>query len=65
MADEIPIACCLSDEELRRREATLLAQFKSALVTTEELRDGHLFQIPGDRKTIEVAAELPFDVWRC
>ena len=37
MADEIPVVCCLSDEQMRNREATLLAQFKSALVTTEEV----------------------------
>ena len=50
MDDEIPVACCLSDEEMRNREATLLAQFKSALVTTEEVSDGYLFRIPGDKK---------------
>ena len=58
MADEIPVACCLSNEELRNREATLLAQFKSALLTTEELSDGYLFRIPGDKKWLVVAAEL-------
>ena len=58
MADEIPVACCLSDEELRNREATLLAEFKSALVTTEELSDGYLSRIPGDKKWIAIAAEL-------
>jgi hypothetical protein len=58
MADEIPVACCLSNEELRTREATLLAQFKSALLTTEELSDGYLFRIPGDKKWLAVAAEL-------
>ena len=58
MDDEIPIACCLSDEEMRHREATLLAQFKSALVMTEEVSDGYLFRIPGDKKWITLAAEL-------
>jgi hypothetical protein len=58
MADEIPLACCLSDEELRNREATLIAEFKSAVVTTEELADGYLFHIPSDKKSIAVAAEL-------
>jgi hypothetical protein len=58
MADEIPVACCLSNEELRTREATLLAQFKSALLTTEEFADGYLFRIPGDKKWLAVAAEL-------
>jgi hypothetical protein len=55
---KIPVAYCLSDEEMRNREATLLAQFKSALVTTEEVSDGYLFRIPGDKKWISLAAEL-------
>jgi hypothetical protein len=58
MVNEIPVACCLTDEELRRREATLLAQFKSALIATEELADGYLFRIPGDKKWFVLAAEL-------
>jgi hypothetical protein len=58
MADEIPVVCCLADEEMRNREATLLAQFKSAVVTTEEVSDGYLFRIPGDKKWIALAAEL-------
>ena len=58
MDDEIPVACCLSDEEMRNREATLLAQFRSAVVTTEEVSDGYLFRIPGDKKWIALAAEL-------
>jgi hypothetical protein len=58
MADEIPVVCCLSDEETRNREATLRARFKSALVTTEEVSDGYLFRIPGDKKWIALAAEL-------
>jgi len=58
MADEIPVACCLSNEELRTREATLLAPFKSALLTTEELAEGYLFRMPGDKKCFAVATEL-------
>jgi hypothetical protein len=58
MADELPVACCLSDEELRDREATLLAQFRSALIRTEELEDGYAFQVPGDRKWLAVVADL-------
>ena len=58
LGNEIPIACGLSDEELRSREARLLAQFKSALVATEELADGYLFRIPGDKKWVGVAAAL-------
>ena len=58
MSDAIPIACCLSDAELHKREATLLAQFKSALIATEELPDGYAFRIPGDREWIAIVAEL-------
>jgi hypothetical protein len=58
MAADIPIACCLSDAELRRREATLLAQFKSAVTTTEELADGYLFRIPGEKKWLAVVSDL-------
>ncbi len=49
MDDEIPVACCLSDEEMRNREATLLAQFKSALVTTGEVSDGSCSESPVTR----------------
>jgi hypothetical protein len=55
---DIPVACSLSDAELRDREATLLARFKSAVITTEELPDGYVFRIPGDKKCIAVVAEL-------
>jgi hypothetical protein len=57
-SDDIPVACCLSSTELREREATLLAQFRSAVIETEELRDGYAFRVPGDGKWIELIAEL-------
>jgi hypothetical protein len=58
MPDEIPVACCLSDEELRNREATLLAQFKAGLIGSEELHDGYVFRVPGDKKWIALVSEL-------
>ena len=58
MSDDIPVACRLSDAEFRKREATLLAQFKSALVASEELADGYAFRIPGDEKSFAVLANL-------
>ena len=57
-SDDIPVACSLSDAELRGREATLLAQFKSVVIATEELHDGYIFRIPGDNKSIAIAAAL-------
>jgi hypothetical protein len=58
MSDEVPVACCLSDEELRNREATLLARFKSAVVGTEEFADGYAFQVPGDKKSFVLVVDL-------
>ena len=37
-SDDIPIACGLTSAELREREVTLLAQFRSAVIETEEPR---------------------------
>ena len=34
-SDEMPVACCLTTAELREREATLLAQFRSAVIAAE------------------------------
>jgi hypothetical protein len=54
----MPIACRLSDPELRKREATLLSQFKSAVLSTEELPDGYAFRILGDKKEMVLVCEL-------
>jgi hypothetical protein len=56
--DKLPIACSLTSAELREREATLLAQLKSAIIKTEELQDGYAFHIPGDGERIRQVAEL-------
>jgi len=56
--DTTPIACSLTTAELRDREATLLAQFRSAIVETEELPEGYAFRIPGDSRSIVLLAEL-------
>jgi hypothetical protein len=57
-SDDIRVACCLTSAELREREATLLAQFRSAVIETEELRDGYAFRVPGDGEWIGLIAEL-------
>jgi len=56
--DKLPIACSLASAELREREATLLAQFRAAIVKTEELEDGYAFHIPGDGDSVRQVAEL-------
>ena len=45
-SDDMPIACGLTSAELREREATLLAQFRSAVTGTEELEMGTLSAFP-------------------
>jgi hypothetical protein len=57
-SDHMPIACCLTSAELRDREATLFAQFRSAVIETEELRDGYAFRVPGDRKCVVMIAKM-------
>lgn len=56
--DDTPIACSLTTIELRDREATLLAQFRSAVIETEELQEGYAFRLPGDGEWICLIAEL-------
>jgi hypothetical protein len=57
-SDDMPIACCLTSAELRERAATLLAQFRSAVIGTEELPNGYAFRVPGDRKWIATIAKM-------
>ena len=56
--DKLPIACSLTSAELREREATLLAQFRAAIIKTEELQNGYAFHIPGDADSFRQVAEL-------
>jgi hypothetical protein len=57
-SDDMPIACCLTSAELRDRETTLLAKFRSAVIETEELPNGYAFRVPGDRKGVTITAEM-------
>jgi len=57
-SNDMPIACCLTSAKLREREATLLAQFRSAVIETEELPDGYAFRVPGNGESIAVIAEM-------
>jgi len=45
MYEDIRVACCLSDAELRKRVATLLARFESAVIATGEPPDGYVFRV--------------------
>ena len=57
-SDGMPIACRLTSPELRERETTLLAQFRSAVIGTEELQHGYAFRVPGDGKCIAMIAKM-------
>jgi hypothetical protein len=56
-SDDMPMACCLTSAELGERAATILAQFRSAVIGMEELQDGYAFRLPGDRKWIATIAK--------
>jgi hypothetical protein len=51
MSEDIRVACCLSDADLCKRMATLLA------VIATELLDGYVFRVPGDKKWMAVVWE--------
>jgi len=53
-SDDMPVACCLTSTELRERAATL----RSAVIGTEELRDGYAFHLPGDGKSVPMIAKM-------
>ncbi len=57
-SDDMRTACCLTSAELREREATLLAQFRSAVIGTEELGDGYAFRVSGDGTWIAIIAKM-------
>lgn len=61
----VPIACTLSAEQSREREATLLAQLRAAVVEAQELPDGYAFRLGGDRKWIALVAELMAEEREC
>ena len=56
--DDNPLVCSLSGAELRVRLASLVAEFKSRVIASEELPDGYAFRIRGDKKSIAAIAEL-------
>jgi hypothetical protein len=62
---DMPIACRLSDPELRKREVTLLSRFKSAVLSTEELPDGYAFRILGDKEEMVLVCELILAERKC
>ena len=56
--DHMPVACALGTAELGEREATLLAQFRSGVLATQEIQDGYAFRLSGDANSVRLVAEL-------
>jgi hypothetical protein len=57
-ANNIPVACALSDADKREREATLIAQFRSGVIVVDELEHGYSFQVPGEKDWLTLVSEL-------
>jgi hypothetical protein len=58
LSTNLPVMCSLSDAEKRKREATLLARFKSGVAAFEELSQGYSFRLPGGEEWLALIAEL-------
>jgi hypothetical protein len=58
MTGNSPVMCTLSDAEMREREASLIARFKSGIVTAEELADGYCFRLKGGKESFSLTCEL-------
>jgi len=52
------VACSLSSAKLREREAAFLAQFKSGVITAEELDEGYAFRVPGEKNWLALVNHL-------
>lgn len=57
-ADNIPIACSLTDSELQERRQEVLAQAKTAMIGMEETESGFLYQFSASRERITALANL-------
>jgi hypothetical protein len=57
-ADELPIACKLSDPQFQQRRADLLQTFRSGVSETKELEDGYAYRFPSDGNWIAELAKL-------
>lgn len=55
---EIEVVCRLTTAELRERKATLIREFRAAVIGIEELPDGYAFGLSADEKWIRIVAEL-------
>jgi len=58
MAPDIPIACSLSDSELRERRATVLAAFDAHVRRVESRSDGYVIELEPTDEAIAAATAV-------
>jgi hypothetical protein len=57
-AANIPVACRLSSAQLRKREASLIAEFKAGVTSVDDLPEGFRFELSGEEKSLTLVAKL-------
>src|SRR5690349_524132 len=55
---DLPIACTLTETELRERRQVIMDTFRNMQVTATELPDGYAFTLPASSETLQRIAEL-------
>ena len=55
---DLPIACSLTESELRERRQDIMDAFRSMQVTAIELADGYAFTFPASSEALQRIAEL-------
>ena len=54
----LPVACSLTDPELRERRSTVLQKFRDAVVEAKETTEGYAYRLPSDGAWLLEAASL-------
>jgi hypothetical protein len=54
----LPIACTLTEAELRQRRQIIMATFQGMRINASELDDGYAFSFPASSEALQSIAEL-------
>ena len=65
MNTEIPIACFLTDKELRARKKNYLDKAAESLIDSAELSDGFVFRFPLSESIVQNLAEIIYLEQKC
>jgi hypothetical protein len=55
---DLPIACTLTEAELRERRQVIMDAFRNTQVIASELPDGYVFTFPASSEALQRSAEL-------